>query len=603
MNKYFLLIIVALGITSARAQQFPSTLKDFSDRILHFHSAITVRENGKILVREEIRIFNGSGSNSTGYDNLSTYSNDDIKRGIIRDIPTLYKDTSGFWTERGFSVKQVLKDGEKEPYKKEKLNNGYRLMIGRENEYLSEGNHNYTIEYETDRQLIFTPEKDELYWNVNGNGWVFTADTVSCLIHFPDKAIIGDYTCYTGPMGSTASECSARKIAANEISFINTRRFDSYEGLTVAVAIQKGIIGQPSAGANFFSFLRANYIIPLLTAILIFFIAYYFFVWYKNGRDPRKGVIFPQFSPPPGIDAAEAGYILTQKYGSQLFAAALVECAVKKQVNIEVSREGMIFKSNVYTFTRPQDATSLNGDAGFSVSSLYGQKAVKGKYNSTLRSAYTALHNDLKNKFLKRRGRKNKEEAMFALNRGYVIFAVVVVVASIFFTIKFLTERPSLKIAVFCLLILTALVITHLVFRSIMSAYTPKGRQIVDHLLGFKMYLQQAEQRVYDQLTPPEKTLDLFEKYLPFAVALGVENEWAEKFDTIIATAMASGYHPSYYNFTGHSAGTFNVSDFSRGISSGLSSTISSASTPPSSSSSGGGSSGGGGGGGGGGGW
>jgi uncharacterized membrane protein YgcG len=602
MTKYLLLIYVALGFSIARAQQFPSTLKDFSDRILHFHSDITVKQNGRIIVREEIRIFNGSGNSTKGYDNFSTYSNDDIKRGIVRDIPTLYKDTSGFWTERGFSVKQVLKNGEKEPYKKQKLNNGHRLMIGRENEYLADGIYDYIIEYETDRQIIFTPEKDELYWNVNGNGWVFTADTVSCLIHFPDKATIGDYTCYTGPMGSPASECKAKKISANEISFINTRKFDSYEGLTVAVAIQKGIIEVPSSSANFLAFIRANYIIPLLIAILIFFITYYFVVWYKNGRDPRKGVIYPQLSPPPGIDAAEAGYILTQKYGSQLFAAALVECAVKKQLNIEVSREGMIFKSNAYTFTRPSNATSVNGDLGFSISSLYGQKAVKGKYNSTLRSAYTALHNDLKSKFLKRRGRKNKDEAMFVLNRGYVIFAVIVVIASIFATIKFLTERPSLKIGIFCAVVLALLVITHLVFRSIMTAYTPKGRQIVDHLLGFKMYLQQAEQRFYNQLTPPEKTLDLFEKYLPFAIALGVENEWAEKFDTIIATAMAAGYQPSYYNFAGHSGG-FNVSDFSRGISSGLSSTISSASTPPSSSSSGGGSSGGGGGGGGGGGW
>ena len=117
------------------------------------------------------------------------------------------------------------------------------------------------------------------------------------------------------------------------------------------------------------------------------------------------------------------------------------------------------------------------------------------------------------------------------------------------------------------------------------------------------MYLAQAEQHLYNQLAPPEKTLDLFEKYLPYAVALKVENEWARQFDSIIETAMASGYNPSYYSFSSGSRGHFSASDFSRGISAGLSSTISSASTPPSSSSSGGGSSGGGGGGGGGGGW
>jgi uncharacterized membrane protein len=120
------------------------------------------------------------------------------------------------------------------------------------------------------------------------------------------------------------------------------------------------------------------------------------------------------------------------------------------------------------------------------------------------------------------------------------------------------------------------------------------------------MYLEQAEQRVYNMLTPPEKNLELFEKYLPYAIALGVENEWAQKFDNIIQQAIAQGYQPAYFmGSSGSFSSNFNVAAMSTGISSGLSSTISSASTPPSSSSGsgGGGSSGGGGGGGGGGGW
>lgn len=601
MNKTLLLIFAACCAFAAHAQKFPSTVKDFSDRILQFHSDITVNKNGKILVKEDITVYNGSGASSTGYDGMSSYSNDDIKRGIVRDFPTLYEDTTGFWDERGFSVQNVYRNGEKEHYKKEKLKNGYRLMIGRENYLLPDGVYTYRIEYETDRQIIFTPEKDELYWNVNGNGWVFTADTVSCTIHFPDGATIKQYTCYTGPFGSTASDCNSRQLSLHEIGFSNVRRFESYEGLTVAVSVQKGIIDQPSGFSNKVAFLKANYILPLLSFILVFFIGYYFYVWNKKGRDPRKGVIYPQFSPPPGIAPAEAGYILNQKYGSHLFAAALIECAVKKQLNIEVSREGLLFKSNAYTFTKPPDAVA-GGDIGFDLNTLYGEKAVKGKYNSSLRNAYTALSNDLKEKFLVRGGKRNKEEAMFSLNRGYVIFAMIVVICSIIAAIKFLSERPSMKIGIFCVLVLVIILITHLVFRSIMSAYTKKGREVVDHLLGFKMYLAQAEQHIYNQLAPPKKSLDLFEKYLPYAVALEVENEWAEKFDSIMAQAMASGYQPAYYHFSGHS-GNFSMGDFSRGISSGLSSTISSASTPPSSSSSGGGSSGGGGGGGGGGGW
>ena len=603
MNKIKFLFFVFISV-KCTAQQFPSTVKDFSDRILKYYSHITVEEDGKLLVRESITVFNGSGTSSIGYDpRSSTYSNDDIQRGIVRDFPALYKDTSGFWTERGFSVKAVYKNGVREPFTKEKLNNGYRLLIGDKDVILPDGVYTYLIEYTTDRQLIYADDRDELYWNVNGNGWVFSADTVSCTIRFPEKAVIKDYRCYTGHFGSAETDCASKKTSSREISFTSTKKFESYEGLTVAVGIEKGVISRPGKFSQFMAFLKGNYIIPLLLFILLFYVTYYFYVWYKRGRDPRKGVVYPQFSPPAGIDPAEAGYILDQKYGSHLFAAALVDCAVKKNLNIEVAREGFLIKSNTYTFTKPPNIQSVNGQYGFDLDSLYGEKAIKGKYNSTLRTCYLALHEDLKQKFLIRSGKKNKEEGMFVLNRGYVIFATILLIASVIVAIQFLTERPSLRIGVFCAAIIILILITHLVFKRIISAYTKKGREVVDHLLGFKMYLSQAEQHIYNQLAPPEKTLDLFEKYLPYAVALRVENEWASKFDTIIAAAMAQGYAPSYYSFSGNSGSHFNVNDFSRGISAGLSSTISSASTPPSSSSSGGGSSGGGGGGGGGGGW
>ena len=112
---------------------------------------------------------------------------------------------------------------------------------------------------------------------------------------------------------------------------------------------------------------------------------------------------------------------------------------------------------------------------------------------------------------------------------------------------------------------------------------------------GFKMYLGLAEKDRMDVLNPPEMTVGHFEKLLPYAFALGVENKWMKMFDNVLKD---SGYyeqnpHVSYYSDQG----------FSRSFNNSLSST----STQPSSSSSGGsgggGFSGGGGGGGGVGGW
>jgi uncharacterized membrane protein YgcG len=584
--------------------------RDFSDRILRFHSDIDVAKDGTIHVRENIRVYNGDGENSAGFERSNSYyTNNDIQRGIVRDFPTRYQDTSGFWVETGFDVISVTRNNKEENYDEENLTNGTRLKVGSADVILPPGVHDYVIEYRTHRQLIFHETKNELYWNVNGNGWVFTVDTISCIIRFPEGAKILESACYTGVQGSISTDCISSMSAPNEILFRSTKKAEAYEGLTVAAAISKGIIEEPGPGKRFFAFLQSNYIIPLLTVLLLMQVIYYSYVWYRKGRDPKKGIIFPQFSPPDGVTPADAGFILEKKYDSKLFAAALIDCAVKKKLKIEVSREGLLFKSNVYQFKQPDspvNGSTSSDEYGFLLSSIYGLKAEKGKYNSALRSCYTSLHTALKDRYQVRSGKKNRKKGAFVLNKGYTVIGFVMVVAAAFLSFQFFTTHPSNLIGVLSASFVAVMLIIHLVFRSIMSAYTKEGRQLVDHLLGFRMYLAQAEKHVYNQLAPPERTLELFEKYLPYAIALEVENEWSSKFDDIVAKAIAEGYTPGYYSVSGGRMHHFTASELSRGISSGLSSTVSSASTPPSSSrggSSGGGRSGGGGGGGGGGGW
>ncbi|MFM6926661.1 MAG: DUF2207 family protein, partial [Ferruginibacter sp.] len=132
------------------------------------------------------------------------------------------------------------------------------------------------------------------------------------------------------------------------------------------------------------------------------------------------------------------------------------------------------------------------------------------------------------------------------------------------------------------------------------------GRQLADKIEGFRMFLATADEKRFDMMSPPEKSLELYEKYLPFAIALGCEIEWGKKFEEIINAASLDG---SVSTVTSFSQGMSRDSNnFSSSFASSFSGAISSASTPPSSSSGGGssfggGSSGGGGGGGGGGGW
>ena len=129
----------------------------------------------------------------------------------------------------------------------------------------------------------------------------------------------------------------------------------------------------------------------------------------------------------------------------------------------------------------------------------------------------------------------------------------------------------------------------------------------MDRIAGFEQYLSITEEDRLNAMHPPEKTPELFERYLPHAIALGVENRWADKFAAVLAAAETdpSRQGNSFGWYSGSGNVWSNPSRFAGAMGASLASSISSASTAPGSSSGsgGGGSSGGGGGGGGGGGW
>jgi hypothetical protein len=80
------------------------------------------------------------------------------------------------------------------------------------------------------------------------------------------------------------------------------------------------------------------------------------------------------------------------------------------------------------------------------------------------------------------------------------------------------------------LLPLFIMLTAHVVFLFLLRAPTPLGRKVLDEIAGFRTYLAAAEGDRLDRMTPPEKTPGLYQAYLPYALALGVENRWSEKF-------------------------------------------------------------------------
>lgn len=573
---------------------------DETDRIISFSSVIKIEKDGMLHVIETIKIYNGEGGN-----------NDEIKRGIVREFPTRYTTSSGLVSTIPFQLISATKNGETEPYKQEQAANGWRCYFGSADIFLERGYYTYVLTYRTARQIIFHDEKDELYWNVNGTGWSFTADKVSCSITFPQGSKITENNCYTGVQGSQAANCGYTTINDSTVTFQSNQPLQAYEGLTVSVCIQKGILTAPTSLQQGWLLLKDNYILPLLVVALLLLLAFNYLSWRRVGRDPDQGNIIPQFEPPDGFSPADCGFLLKQDYSARFFTASIVDYAVNRKVDIEVKREGLLLKSPVYYFHKPAHiAGEYERDDiryqwyGYDIEDFFGQKAAKGEYNTLIASRYSNLHTQLKKRMQISRGVTNSFRGLFSRNEGYIGLGIFYLFLCGFGTMIYFVVNGGTPVTVtISIVLLISGIVIQILFSRWMRAYTKEGRKMTDLVLGFKRYLETAEQKRFDALNPPGMTMQLFEKYLPYAIALDCENEWSAKFEHVIQQAIESGYQPGFYRMQGS---TFNASSFTSGFSSGISSTIASASTPPSSSSGGsggGGSSGGGGGGGGGGGW
>jgi len=168
-----------------------------------------------------------------------------------------------------------------------------------------------------------------------------------------------------------------------------------------------------------------------------------------------------------------------------------------------------------------------------------------------------------------------------------MVAGVLIIILSVFLTI--LTSSSQWK-SIFAGAI-TALPV--IVFGRVMPAKTRTGASAYMDVLGFREFLTRAEKDKLERMGDK----NLFSKFLPYAIALGVENKWAKAFEGIYQD------QPNWYVSPGGFR-TFSPQSFSSSINS-LTSNLASAtfSSPRGSGAGGSGSSGGGGGGGGGGSW
>ncbi|OOG72310.1 DUF2207 domain-containing protein [Algoriphagus sp. A40] len=550
------------------------------ERLQEFQSTILIDTSGLVTVSETIR-----------------YSTEiSGKRGIIRSLPLSRLDNLGEEVKNEYSILSVKRDGNDSPYHTERENGHLSIYVGESSVYLDPGEYEYEITYSIPGQIRFFDTYDELYWNVNGTQWPFSVGKIRAEIFLPPGAELIQMACYTGQYGSTDQNCQSSSNG-NLVTF-EAGPLNPYENLSIAVGLSKGTIAPPPP-PGFFQKIGYQVITGIMGLLIL---AYYLFTWSKYGIDPPKPTVIPNFDPPAGLSPASVGMMSKGYYWQDFVTASIVSLASKGYLRIEEkNKESLLglFKQKEFELIKEKYPDSnLPKEEEKLLSLLFSSKdriTLNGKYDSTVEKAVQQFQSSLSSQWnpLIFKGFNLKFWILpFLLIAGYVVMLVML-------EDYFVYGDKALLLVGF----LGGNVILFLFYQWLIRKPAEEKLRLRAEIEGFKMYLSAAEEKMLQFSNPPEMTPEKFEKLLPYAMVLDVEEIWGEKFqNTLRRSSQNQEYHPTWY-----SGGMIQRAAFAHMLNSSLSNTISQSSHNPSSGGSsgsgGGGFSGGGGGGGGGGSW
>ena len=482
-------------------------------RIASFDGEYHVTPKGELLVTERITAeFTGSWN------------------GLYRVIPIRYAMDNG----SDYTLALQLGDATDENGTKlrtEVERDGALLKIKAWIPNAHDATHTLVLSYRVDNALRFFDEHDELYWNVTGSSWDYPIEAVSARVYLPRGAGNVRSTAFLGAAGSRETSATITEQDGSTL-FRANRAVALREGLTIVHGWDPGVVERPTALARAGRFVRSNIVLlfPILT------LAGMLLLWRRLGRDPALGSIVTRYEPPAGMTPAEAGVLIDNTVDNRDIAATLVDLAVRGHVRIHEDEKSSLlgFSRHEYRIERITDRTawaSLKPHERDMLEGIFASHPdlvelddLKNSFYRTLATIRTSLSRTLTSDGHYRRHPVTVRMAFFALA---VATGAVLTALGTALTISYGVSHELVILAA----ALSGLVIA--VVGWFMPARTLRGTQTLRDVLGFEEFMSRVEgERMKRVIDRPE----LFEKYLPYAMALGVDSQWARAFDGICTT-------------------------------------------------------------------
>ncbi len=454
------------------------------------------------------------------------------RHGIFRFIPVHFdvdgqKKLFGLLTRKlTFDNIQVLRDGQPEPFTTEKKdsNGNYFLKIGNANETIT-GLHTYTISYRVHGSLRYFENYDEIYWNAIGLDWQVPIERADITIT-SDAVRFNESSCYVGALESN-KPCSFSQFDGNQSLVFSHQNLQAYEGLTVAASFDKGLVEKKElVGLSLFG---------ILGSIATSLVALGGFIHLMIRKYQRKyfvhDPIHARYSPPENLHPLLVGKMVDKTIHPRDISAGIIQLAIDGYITIEkTEKKGFLGSSDDYIFTLKKE--TAENDAGINTilkDILFGDifklnpTEIREKKMSDISPNFISvyirkLRNQVNtflfdNDYLEKRGMSGNWIILIPFLFAFGFFAVQMVIPGIvsFFATFFVGIFMGM----------------------IDSRYTQKGWRTKHAIEGFKRFLEMTEKERYTFHNAPEKNPQEFMHYLPYAIALGVEKQWAEQFKNI----------------------------------------------------------------------
>ena len=519
-----------------------------AETVQSFNSQIAVAHDGTLSIAETIVYDFGS----------------DQRHGIFRDIPLSSPNGPGL---------QVTVTGVGDgaggtyPYTTSVSGNSLEVKIGDPNTLVS-GVKTYVVDYVVKNAVREFSDHDEVYWNVTGNGWNVPLNDVTASVVLPEQIAGLTATCYTGAAGSTAKDCSYAE-SGSAMTYAATRPLGAGEGLSVVLGIPFGYLTLPataaaptaSAPAGLSSSGGISSVIPLMFILFLILAVTAFRIIVLRGRGSSSGIslrtrsrpivprelkkiaLVAEYDPPDGLLPIEVGTIVDRKVDMADVSSVIMDLAIKGYLKIRYTVRQMKLWPDKKDFelVKLKDGSDLRHPAYQIVFNMLFT-ARESVSLSDLQSSGAALFETLKN-IGKKTDENIYEEGYFdaasreKTKKERVLFGLSALGLLILFVVGMALGGGS-SFVIIMVMFAVALLIGE-IGKPPVPKLTPKGMTALQKILGFREFLRYTETDRLKMMNAPSLKPEQFEECLPYAMVLGVEKEWAKKFEGIAVPAPA----------------------------------------------------------------